>query len=422
MRQPPNDVTAERSLLALLMATGQSYRVADRITSDDFFTYDHQTIYKAIISIDSNVDTNTVHAACVRVDSDWDNWNLIREIQNEAKREHAVADNMEKFADRVADLSLQRKYLVALVELTEAIFTQDLNGLDVEVFVDSKLRPLNDLALNREAEIKPWELNEWEELSKPMTSVSTGLSDLDRCTNGPNKSGVFVITGDPGSGKTTLAMNMALHANSNGETAGIISMEMSRAQLVQRLISTEARIPLDAVKNATPETEQKRFDSYERLCKAKKMYVDESDTRTVSDIKSQAMKLLNRAGSCDMLIVDYLGLMDSDSPTEKEHEKVASAIRGLKSIAKNMDISVVCLVQKNKAGELMGSSVIKQVCDVVIDVSRDELEPNTTNVKVIKAKFAAAQDFKLTFQGHFNRFENYMPRTQYSDTPSERYV
>lgn len=410
---PPNNQTTERSLLAILINTGQAYRVSDKLKAGDFYIAQHQTIYTALLTLDSP-DVNTTHVACMKIDGDWNDWNLLSELRNEANRGNVDSVNLDSLAKTISDLSLQRQYLAELDSIRSGILSGDMNDLSVDVFVDSRLRPLNDKAVAQEADIKPWEMDEWEELSKPQTSVSTGLKDLDRYTNGPNKGGVFVITGDPGSGKTTLAMNMALHANTKGETAGVISMEMSRAQLVQRLISTEARIPLTAVQNATPETENKRTESYMRLCKSKKMYVDESDSRTVSDIKSQAMKMIHRAGSCDMLIVDYLGLMDSDNATERDHERVASAIRGLKSIAKTMNISVICLVQKNKAGELMGSSVIRQVCDVVIDIAKDEMEPDTTKVSVKKAKFAAAQDFKLTFQGQFNRFENYIARETYA--------
>ena len=421
-RTPPNDELAEISVLALLMAHGQSYRIADRLHADDFYTIKNQTIYRAILHIDnhdSTVDTNTVDSACRQIDTAWDDWSLIRQIQDQVTRSHVLNENLEHFADIVAAKSLERKYLTAAQQLEDGIYAGEMNDVSVDVFADSKFRDLGELAMRREAQITPLAMDEYETLTAPLTTISSGFKDLDKYTNGLCSPDLFVLTGESGTGKTTLAMNMVSNAAKNGHVSAIFSREMSRKQLTQRLIASEARLDLNAVKRNDAAIRSQAQEAYSRIVDNECLYIDDHSSRTVSEIKSQAMKVKHITGRLDVIVVDYLTRMRPEDPRVNRNEQVGTMARGLKSIAKQLDCCVLCLAQLNRQDDIRDSGEVNHEADVILNLKREEQQANTTKATTKKSRHAEPGSFFLTFQGHYNRFENHISAVDFGVASGE---
>lgn len=411
-RSPPMDMKAERSVLALMMATGQPYRVAGIVAPADFFAAKHQTIYRAISEteeVNEAIDANTVHGACRDLDPEWDDWSLIRDIQTEAKQGYAKAENLEFYAQIVADMSLRREYIAASVRISDGIFADDMNDVGVDVFVESQLREINDRALRQEAEIRPFVYEEYDDLSAPILTTSTGYPDIDKYTNGLCAPDLFVLTGESGTGKTTLAMNMVANAARRGNVSAIFSMEMSRKQLLYRLIASEGRVPLKKVQRQEKDIEDKCAEAYKRIVDSGCFYVDDHSSRTVSEIKTQALKVKHKVGKLDIIVVDYIGRMKPEDPGQNRNQQVGDFARGLKSIAKALNCNVLCLAQLNREGRLRDSGEIDHEADVILHMERAEGELNLTDLTTRKSRHAEPGSFQLKFQGQFNRFDQFTP-------------
>jgi len=409
----PHDPRAEISVLALIMSTGQLYRVTDKINADDFYTLVNRTIFSGIVLCDQReigFDTNAVDAACREISQDWDGWQSIQDIRLQAKRENATAGNLETFADRVAMFSLHRQYLAVNERIREGIMSGVMNQCSVDVFVDSQYQELTNKALSQDSEISPWREDELDLQS--VMGISTGYTHMDKHTNGLCPSNLFIITGKSGSGKTTLAMNVVSNVTKRGKVAAVFSIEMPRNQLKNRLIASEAGISLEKLNKGIAKTDPdylKAKQAFDRIVSDECQYIDDSGSRTVSEIKSQALKVRHRTGRLDLIMIDYLGKIRPEDTSLPRHEQIAVIVQTLAAIGKSLNVCVLLLAQLSRAGELRGSGEIDHEADVIVKIERDEGKPNVAKLNTTKSRHAEPGRFSLTFEGQYNRFVNYAP-------------
>lgn len=411
MNSIPSDPVAENSVLSLLMHNGQIYRVADRLRADDFLSFENQTIYSAILAVDSSggkIEVNSVHSACSKINREWDNWSLIRELKAQGRYETVHSENLERYSDRVVEKSLQRQYLAALQRTQDGITSGDMGDVDVDVFVDSQLRDLGDQATRREAQITTLAMDEYETLTKPIATISSGYSEVDKYTNGLCAPDLFVLTGESGTGKTTLAMNMVWNLAKRDNVAAIFSMEMSRKQLTQRLIASEGRLNLKDVQANRDSIQNKAAEAYTRIVNNGCLYIDDHSSRTVAEIKSQALKVKHQTGRLDVIVVDYLTRMTPEDSRVNRNEQVGAMSRGLKSVAKQLDCCVLCLAQLNRTNDIRDSGEVNHEADVILNLKRSVERPNVCEATVKKSRHAEPGQFMLTFEGQYNRFENFI--------------
>ena len=198
------------------------------------------------------------------------------------------------------------------------------------------------------------QMSEAADSGKKFPGISTGLSDLDRMILGLNKSELILIAARPGMGKTSIALNMALYAGLNlGKTVAIFSLEMSREQLVSRLLSRAALIPSQNLQTGQLTDRQWRdvTDAAQSLSTTD-IRIDDNPTLTVSDMNAQCRRVQN----LDLVVIDYLQLMQSAGSghswsNESRTQAVSDISRMLKIMAKELNVPVVCLSQLSRANE-----------------------------------------------------------------------
>ncbi|TLY39146.1 MAG: replicative DNA helicase, partial [Nitrospirae bacterium] len=257
-----------------------------------------------------------------------------------------------------------------------------------------------------------------------ITGVPTGFYDLDDLTAGFQASDLVVIAGRPSMGKTSLALGIAQHAAiHHGSVVGIFSLEMSKAQVVLRMLSSEAHVDSHALR-----TGKLHKEDWWRLAEAAgkleqaPIFIDDSGALTVQQMRGKARRLKAESG-LDLLVVDYLQLMQGRSDAESRQQEISDISRSLKALAKELNVPVMALSQLSRAVEsrkppipmladLRESGAIEQDADVVIFIYReDQYDPNSekkgiAEIMLKKHRNGPTGDIQLFFHDKFAKFES----------------
>ncbi len=258
-----------------------------------------------------------------------------------------------------------------------------------------------------------------------LIGVPTGFHDLDDKTRGLCAANLIIIAGRPGMGKTSLALNMAQYASlEKGLTVGIFSLEMSQQELALRILSSRADVSGTALRSG--HLSQKQWNRVIKTAKevgAAPLYIDDSANPTLLEVASKARRL-RAEGALDLVILDYLQLMQAGGKHENRTLEIAAITRGLKQLAKELNIPVVALSQLSRQPERRGSDrrpqladlresgAIEQDADLVMFVYRDELyHPETEDqgiaeLIISKHRNGATGMIKLVFMGEITSFKN----------------
>ncbi|MEK6565114.1 MAG: replicative DNA helicase, partial [Bacteroidota bacterium] len=264
-----------------------------------------------------------------------------------------------------------------------------------------------------------------------VTGVPTGFTDLDNLTGGFQKSDLIIVAGRPSQGKTALILSIARNASVlHDKSIGFFSLEMSNQQLVMRLICAEARVDAQKVRTGRlPEDEWRKLStSVGRLYKAK-MFIDDTPALGILELRAKARRL-KAEHNVDMIVVDYLQLMQGPRQAPSREQEISAISRSLKALAKEIDVPVVALSQLNRAVEarsdkrpalsdLRESGAIEQDADVVMFVHRPEMfgimeedgQPTEGLAHIIvgKQRNGPTDTVKLSFIKQYARFEGYKP-------------
>ena len=263
-----------------------------------------------------------------------------------------------------------------------------------------------------------------------LTGVSTGFKDIDRYLFGLQKSEMIVLAGRPSCGKTSLAMNFAEHASLPLRGAGVatlvFSLEMSAAQLALRLLCSRSRVNMkllrDGLLSKNGEEQQNLLRVADEFSKSP-LFIDDSSSLSVMELRAKARRLHARQ-PLGLIVVDYLQLISPSDGTVPREQQVAEASRGLKALAKELEVPVVVLAQLNRSAEkenraprlsdLRESGSIEQDADVVLMLNRPKEENDkfqvasgTMELFISKNRNGEVGDLKLTFLNSITRFENY---------------
>jgi replicative DNA helicase len=257
-----------------------------------------------------------------------------------------------------------------------------------------------------------------------ITGVPTGFTDLDNLLAGLQPSDLIIVAGRPSMGKTSLALGMAEQAALKGNAVvGIFSLEMSRAQLVLRMLSSQAHLDSHAVR-----TGQLKGSDWVALTEAAgrleqaKIFIDDSGNLTVQQMRGKARRLKSEHG-LDLLVIDYLQLMDGKSSSESRQQEISDISRALKALAKELDIPVVALSQLSRAVEnrtdkrpmlsdLRESGAIEQDADVVMFIYRDDVynpdseDKGIANILVRKHRNGPIGEVDLQFHDRYAKFND----------------
>ncbi len=259
-------------------------------------------------------------------------------------------------------------------------------------------------------------------------TVETGFTDLDKLTGGLHASELIILAARPSMGKTAFAMNIAENiVRKQRQPTLFVSLEMSSIELIERLLCSAARVNSHRLRNGTLDKEQrKQLVKMASELSQVPLNIDDSPTRTVSEIAAAARRIKRRHGSLGLIVVDYLQLVEPDRSSDPRQEQVAKIARRLKGMARELKVPVLCLSQLNRQAEdakehrprlhhLRESGAIEQDADVVMFVhrkeyflqgeARDEVA-GQAQILVEKQRNGPTGEINLAWERDFTRFEN----------------
>jgi replicative DNA helicase len=268
-----------------------------------------------------------------------------------------------------------------------------------------------------------------EHPGRALTGVPTGFVDFDKMTHGLGRGALYIVAGRPGMGKTSFALNIASHvAIRERKTVGIFSLEMGQQELALRILCAEADIDFSRLRTGHLSQQQwmKTLQKMSEISKAP-LYIDDSASPTLLEVSSKARRLRAEKG-LELLVVDYLQLMQAGGRFENRNLEISAITRAMKQLAKELEIPVVLLSQLSRAPERRGSDhkpqladlresgAIEQDADLVAFVYREEVynreDPalkGLADLIVAKHRNGETGEIKLVFKGETTRFFSYDP-------------
>ncbi|MEE6258422.1 replicative DNA helicase [Plantactinospora sonchi] len=364
-KTPPQDIAAEQCVLGgMLLSKDAIADVVEILKSNDFYRPVHATVFDAILDLYGRgepADAITVAAALA------DSGDLGR--IGGAPYLHTLiasvptAANASYYARIVGERAVLRRLVEAGTRIVQLGYgASGGGGRDVDDVVDLAQQAIYDVTEKRVSEdfavladmLQPT-LDEIEAVGAQggvMTGVPTGFTDLDRLLNGLHPGQLIIVAGRPGLGKSTASMDFARNAAIRSNCASaIFSLEMSKVEIVMRLLSAEARVPLHVLRSG-----QLSDDDWTKLARRMgeiseaPLFVDDTPNMNLMEIRAKARRLKQRH-DLKMIVVDYLQLMSSPKRTESRQQEVAELSRGLKLLAKEVECPVIAVSQLNRGPE-----------------------------------------------------------------------
>jgi replicative DNA helicase len=432
-RVPPHNLEAEESVLGAVMLSAEAANVAlEKLKAEDFYKPAHQIIFEAIVKLfDQNQPIDVVSVSnALRRGSQLDRIGGLGYLSGLLD---TVPDssNVGHYAEIVEETSARRRLLRAGSVVSSIAMRMDrsidevLDAAEQEVFRVSEEK-VGDGLLAVGPMLKST-LERIEELGargEDVTGLSTGFRDLDGKLAGLHGANLVVIAARPSMGKTALALNIAQNAAENDHPVALFTLEMSREEVVLRLLSAMAGV--DSHRLRTGQLGQELWQRVAReAARLYQMpfYVDDSPDLTVTAIRAKCRRLARKRG-LSLVVVDYLQLMQSSGRSENRQQEIADISLSLKNLARELRVPVIAVSQLNRAleqrenkrprlGDLRESGAIEQDADVVMFIYRDEYynpggdQPGIAEVNIAKHRSGATGLVMMNFAAEFTRFRNY---------------
>ena len=446
-RVPPHDLDAERAVIgAMLVSETAVAAVAERLAAEDFYSEVHRIIYGAMMRLYSRgepIDQLTLTNE-LRSVNEFDRIGG-RPYVFQIVESVPTAANAGRYADIVRGKALLRAIIDVGSRITEDAFrepedvSEALDSAEQLVYGVSN-RTLRD-HLAPVSELAPGALEMIQRLYEQegeVTGVETGFEDLDRLTTGFHNSDLIILAARPAMGKTALSLNAIWHAAGEKKMpVAIFSLEMSKEQLVQRLISQTTRIPAQALRSGNVKAEDwpKLVRGVAEVSRAP-IWIDDTAGVTLMEIRAKVRRLasqLNVAGEMplSLVVVDYLQLMvggEARNRAENRQQEIAEISRGLKVLARDLDVPVLAIAQLSRAVEarhdkrpllsdLRDSGAIEQDADMVMFLYRDEYYNSDSDDKGIaevivgKHRNGPTGKVQLAWMEQYTKFASLARRT-----------
>ncbi len=428
LRVPPHNEEAEQSVLgALLIDKDAVNMVSEILIPDDFYNETNKTIYKAMLSLyeeNKPIDLLTVrsyfkkHKDLPKVESVY-----LTDLVNIVP----TAANIEHYAHIVKEASTKRAFIKAGTKIAELGFSEeDIKGIidksEVSIFSISQQFIKGGFIPLKDALAESFDrIDEMYKKGEGLRGVPTGFGDLDNILSGMQNSNLIILAARPGQGKTAFAINIAQHVGVHAKIpVGIFSLEMSKEELVDRLLVGQADIDAWRLKTRrlTDQDYEKISNAMGQLGEAK-IFIDDTPGITISEMRSKARRL-QLEHNIGLLVVDYLQLVDPGRRFDSRVQEVSIVSQSLKNIARELKIPVLALSQLSRAVEHRGekrpqladlreSGAIEQDADVVMFIYRpdEEISPNMlSKLLIAKHRNGPTGEIDLLFRGDRIRFYN----------------
>lgn len=425
-RIPPHDLMAEESVLgALLLEKDAINLIADNLKPEHFYTRNNASIYQAILDLFANrepVDLLTV-SHMLKSHKLLEEVGGFSHLTSLAEKVPTTA-NLTQYAQIIKDAYIKRQLISMAAQMTDLAFDESKKLAEILDLTEQTVFSLSQANLKRNfTHIRDTLAESFDRLDElhrsdgGMRGVPTGLPDLDHTLSGLQPSNLLILAARPGMGKTALALNVAHHvAVERNMPVGFFSLEMSREELVDRLLVSQADI--DAWKLKTGRLGE---DEYAKLSDAMgvladaPLYIDDTPGMSVLEMRTKARRLAAEVG-LKLVIMDYITLARPSKHYESRVQEVGEISMGLKNLARELKIPVIALSQLNRSVEHRGSAQpqladlresgsIEQDADVVMFLYREDAE-DRENVKLSVAKHrnGPVGTIELRFLGNKMKF------------------
>ena len=437
IKQLPLAVEAEQAVLGSLIINPDSFdKVGGFLAADDFYVEEHKHIYNTLFKMYSQSKTIDVVT-------------LVNGLVEEGYRDEAggiqyitliaesvpSAANIKDYARIVKDKSLLRRLIGICEEINEDAYAE---ADDVRTIIDSAEQKIFDLSHNSDTRefrhIRDVLQNVYKDIEQltetkgAVTGAKTGFSGIDRMLVQMGQGDMIIVGARPGMGKTSFALNIATNvAKSSGKTVAIFSLEMSAEQLVTRIISSEAMV--DSHNLRTGQLDTKDWENIADVITSLSgcdILIDDTSAITTTEMKSK----LRRVKNLGLVVIDYIGLMQTTANTDNRAQAVGEISRNLKIMAKDFGIPIICCAQLNRGTEsrpgagkrptladLRDSGSIEQDADIVLFLYRDEYyksnesaDPNSdaaasiAEVIIAKNRHGSTGTVNMGWNGQFTKF------------------
>ncbi|MFO8156472.1 MAG: replicative DNA helicase [Pseudomonadota bacterium] len=439
LRIPPHSDEAEQAVLGGLVLDNEAWdQVADRVAETDFYRHDHRLIFIAIRALadeSAPFDVVTVSERLARDNALEDAGGLA--YLGTLARNTPSAANIQAYARIIREHAILRELIHAGTRIGDSAYQPD--GRSTTDLVDEAERLVFDIAekgargrqgflgMSELLERTVERIEELIETGGEISGLPCGFSDIDRKTGGLQKSDLIIVAARPSMGKTTFAMNIAeTAAIKHKQPVAVFSMEMSADQLTMRLLSSLGQIEQGRLRGGRlDDTDWSRLTSAMSILRDAPIFVDDTPALTPTDLRARCRRLKREQGDLGLVVVDYLQLMQSpNGARENRTNEISEISRGLKALAREMDVPVIALSQLNRAleqrpnkrpvmSDLRESGAIEQDADVIMFIYRDEVYDEDSDYKGLAEVILGKQRNgptgmeMLVFQGEYTRFRNY---------------
>ena len=440
LRIPPHSIEAEQSVLGGLLLDNAAYdRIADFVSADDFYRYDHRLIFQHIVRLvaaSKPADVITVFESLNSAGKSEEVGGL--SYLNALAQNTPSAANIRRYAEIVRDRGVLRKLITVSDEISGNAF--NTQGREVKQLLDeaeSKIFAIAEEGARGTQgfiEIQPLLTQVVERIDElynrdsqsEITGVPTGMIDLDRMTSGLQPGDLIIVAGRPSMGKTAFSVNIGENvAIESGLPVAIFSMEMGGTQLAMRMLGSVGRLDQHRLRTGRLNDEDwpRLTHAIQKMNEAQ-IFIDETPALSSIELRARSRRLARQCGKLGLIIVDYLQLMSANSPGENRATEISEISRNLKGLAKELNCPVIALSQLNRSleqrpnkrpvmSDLRESGAIEQDADLILFIYRDEVynpdtpDKGTAEIIIGKQRNGPIGSVRTTFLGQFTRFENY---------------
>ena len=437
-RIPPHHVEAEQSILgALLIDRNALSEVSGRLRADAFYLEKHKEIYEAIMALyeeSQPVDIVTLSDALAKRGT----LEKVGDVDYIAHLSNSVLTtaNVDNYVSIIEDKALLRNLITESSKIVDLGYQGTMEGTEVLSLAEKSIfdiaQGLNRTGLEAINSLLDKTFTKLEELCMnkgDLTGVPSGFIDLDRKTSGFQNSDLILVAARPAMGKTSFVLNIAVNAALRGFPVAIFSLEMSRTQLVNRILALESMVELEKMRTGKLDSEDWKKIGYSLGPLSRSpIYIDDNASTNTMEMMSKLRKLKLEKG-LGLVIIDYLQLMESRKKSDNRQQEISEISRSLKIMAKELNVPIIALSQLSRAPEqradhrpilsdMRESGAIEQDADMVMFLYRDDYyneeseKRNIVEVIIAKHRNGSTGTIELAWLPEYTKFGNRMYEDQ----------
>ncbi|WP_029938249.1 replicative DNA helicase [Thiomicrospira sp. S5] len=456
-KTPPHSIESEQSVIGGLLLDNEKFSdISVVLKVEDFYTHQHQLIYGAISQLSERnkpfdlVTVIEMLESTGKLEDVGDKQYLIDLVSNTPG-----SVNIEFYAETVREKSILRSLIAVSNEISEtSYFPQGKDIREVLDLAESRVMGIAEHGSGKQREYETMEtllnravstIDERFNSDGSITGLATKLTEFDEVTSGLQNGDLIIVAGRPSMGKTTFSMNLAENVAMQGSPVAVFSMEMPGEQLVLRMISSIGKI--DAERIRTGKLQQEDWPSLNKavsMLSQTQFFIDDTPALMITDLRARARRIdkdirdaqykkaveageenpEEKVTGLGLIVIDYLQLMRGSTNTDNRVNEISEISRGLKAIAKELNVPVIALSQlsrnleqrpdkRPKMADLRESGAIEQDADLIIFIYRDEVynpdtdDKGTAEIILGKHRNGALANIRLTFMGQYTKFENH---------------